>query len=57
MLVLRRIHVRYHLKLRPDQHETALRAHELHAGACPVALTIRGCVDITTELEMEDVEE
>ena len=55
MLVIRRIHVTYHLRLAPDQRQTAERAHEIHAGYCPVARTNRGCVDITTELRMEDI--
>ena len=54
MLVIRRIHVIYHLKLAPDQRQAAERAHEIHVGYCPVARTIGGCVDITTELHMED---
>ena len=55
MLVIRRIHVIYHLKLAPDQRQAAERAHEIHVGYCPVARTIGGCVDITTELQMEDI--
>jgi uncharacterized OsmC-like protein len=55
VLVIRRIHVRYQLKLEPDQRETARRVHGFHADKCPVARTIRGCVAITTELQMEDV--
>jgi uncharacterized OsmC-like protein len=55
VLVIRRIHVRYTLKLDREQRETAERVHDFHADHCPVARTIRGCVDITTELEMEDV--
>ena len=53
MLVIRRIHVRYTLQLADDQHEAAERAHSVHADYCPVARTIRDCVDITTSLEME----
>jgi len=52
-MVIRRIHVRYHLKLDSEQRETAERVHGFHADHCPVARTIRGCVDITTSLEME----
>ena len=55
VLVIRRIHVRYHLKLDSEKRETAERAHEIHADYCPVARTIRGCVDITTSLEMEEL--
>ncbi len=55
MLVIKRIHVTYHLKLEAEHRATAERVHGLHADYCPVAQTIRGCVDITTSLEMEDV--
>ncbi len=56
MLVVRRIHVTYHLRLAPDQHETAERAHAVHANACPMARTVGDCVAITTSLEMTDLE-
>ena len=54
-MVIKRIHVTYHLKLKPEQHETAEKVHGFHADYCPVARTIKGCVDITTELIMEDI--
>jgi len=54
VLVIRRIHVAYQLKVTPDQRETAERVHGFHADFCPVARTIKGCVDITTSLEMID---
>lgn len=57
MLIVRRIHVTYHLRLKPDQRETATRVHGFHADYCPVARTIRDCVDITTSLEMEDLQD
>ena len=55
MLVVRRIHVTYQLRLQAEQHAAAERAHTIHADNCPVYRTIRGCVDITTSLEMEDI--
>ncbi|MFV2044234.1 MAG: OsmC family protein [Anaerolineales bacterium] len=55
ILVVKRIHVKYTLKLDPEKREAAERAHELHARYCPVARTIRNCVDITTSLEMVDL--
>jgi organic hydroperoxide reductase OsmC/OhrA len=55
VMVIRRIHVRYHLKLKPEQREAADRAHGFHQEHCPVARTIGGCVDISTELQMEDL--
>ncbi len=59
MLVIRRIHVRYHLQIEADQEkrETAERVLGFHARYCPVARTIDGCVEITTSLEMEDIAE
>jgi len=53
---VRRIHVRYRLKLDPAMREVAERVHGFHANFCPVARTIGDCVQITTSLDMEDVE-
>ena len=55
VLVIKRIHVTYHLKLIPEQRETAERVLDFHADKCPVARTLKGCVDISTELNMEDL--
>jgi uncharacterized OsmC-like protein len=52
---VRRIHVTYQLRLQREQRAAAERAYSVHADNCPVYRTIRGCVDITTSLEMEDV--
>ena len=53
MLVVRRIHVRYHLRLDPEHRVVAERVHGGHADACPVYRTLGGCVAITTSLTME----
>ena len=55
VLVIKRIHVTYHLKLKPEQRETAEKVLGFHADFCPVARSIKGCIDITTELQMEDI--
>ena len=55
VLIVKRIHVDYHLKLAPENRDAAVRAHELHADSCPVARTLKGCVQITTRLIMEDL--
>ena len=55
VLVVRRIHVTYHLRLAPDKHDAALRAHAVHANSCPMFRSVGGCIDITTELQMEDL--
>ena len=52
--MIKRIHVRYHLRLRPEQREAAERAHGAHQNHCPVARTLRGSVGITTELALEE---
>ncbi len=52
VLVIKRIRVRYRLKdCPPEKRDAAGRAHEAHASRCPVAKTIGGCVEITTELQ------
>lgn len=54
VLVVKRIHVTYHLKLDAANRETAERVHGFHAAYCPVARTIRDCVEISTSLEIEE---
>lgn len=51
--MIKRIHVRYHLMLHPEQREAAERAHGAHQNHCPVARTLRGAVAITTELALQ----
>ena len=55
VLVVRRIHVTYHLRLAPEHRDVAQRVHGFHADSCPVARTIRNCVVITTSLELEEL--
>ena len=55
MLVIRRIHVTYRLKLKPEQQETAQKVHGFHADFCPVARSIKGSIEVTTELTIEDI--
>ena len=55
VLVIKRIHVTYLLKLEPEQRRVAERTHGIHAEFCPVARTLRDCVEISTALEMEDL--
>lgn len=52
VLVIKRVHVTYRLRLGEQQRETAERAHAMHAGYCPVARTIGDCVEISTALEL-----
>lgn len=52
MLVIRRIFVTYQLRVAAEHASTARRVLAFHADHCPVARTLRGCVDISTHLEM-----
>jgi organic hydroperoxide reductase OsmC/OhrA len=57
VLVVRRIRVVYHLRITPEKRDVAMRVHGFHADNCPMARSIRDCVDITTSLELEDANE
>ena len=52
MLVIRRIHVTYHLTAPAEHEDAARRAFEAHPPHCPVYRTVRGCIDVTTELDL-----
>lgn len=53
VLLLRRIHVRYRLRVDPEADREAIeRAHAAHASSCPVARSIGGSVVITTEIDV-----
>lgn len=51
VLVITRIHVAYNLRALPSNREQIERVHDVHAEFCPVARTIKGCVEVTTSLE------
>jgi len=53
VLVIKRIHVRYHLRAPEDARETVERVHGFHADHCPVYRSLCAAIDITTELELE----
>ena len=57
VLVVKRIHVTYHLKAKASKQATARRVLGFHAEHCPVARTMDGCVDITTSLKLEVLED
>jgi len=52
VIVLKRIEVRYRLKVPEDKREVAERVHDVHQRSCPVARSIGDAVDITTRLEL-----
>ena len=55
VLLIKRIHVTYELKIAAENRETAVRVHDFHADYCPVARSIRDSIEITTELTMVDL--
>lgn len=50
VLAIRSIHVKYRLDAGGADPDVVRRAHEVHAGRCPVYRTLIGCIEITTEL-------
>jgi uncharacterized OsmC-like protein len=54
VLVIRRIHVKYHLKAGEEHRETVERVHGFHREKCPVYRSIHTSIDITTEYELLD---
>ncbi len=55
VLVIRRIHVNYQLSV-PDPdavRDTVARVLEMHVDKCPVALSLKGAIEITTDLEFQ----
>jgi uncharacterized OsmC-like protein len=52
VLVLKRIHVRYQLRVDPEVDLAVVeRVHRFHADKCPVARSIGGAIAITTDFE------
>jgi len=50
VLVIKRIHVRYHLQADDKYADVIRRSFELHPPKCPVYRSIAGSIKITTEL-------
>ena len=53
VLVIRRIHVTYHLKAAEEHRETVERVHGFHREKCPVYRSVYPQIDVTTEYELE----
>jgi hypothetical protein len=53
VLVIRRIHVRLHLKAPAADRPTAEHVHGFYQDRCPVYRPLRAAIAITTELEFE----
>ena len=53
VIVIRRIHVTYHLTADESERETIERVHGMHAARCPVYRSLRDSIEITTEYVLE----
>jgi uncharacterized OsmC-like protein len=55
VLVIKRIHVVYRLRLDPGADRAAVeRAFDRHMPKCPVYRSLGGCIEVTTELALEE---
>jgi uncharacterized OsmC-like protein len=55
VLVLRRVHITYRLRLDEDADRAAVdRAYEAHPPRCPVYRSINPQIEVTTDLELDD---
>lgn len=53
VLVIKRIHVVYHLLTSPEQKPLIYQLYEKHASKCPVYRSLTPCITITTELNWQ----
>lgn len=55
--MIKRIHVRHQLRVDPGTDRAVVeRVHGFHAEHCPVARSIGGSIDITTEVEVTELD-
>jgi organic hydroperoxide reductase OsmC/OhrA len=52
VLVIKRITVHYRLAVPEDRRKDAERVHGFHAQFCPVARSLKGSIEVRTELEL-----
>jgi uncharacterized OsmC-like protein len=56
VLVIKRIHVLYHLQTSREDKEKVDRAYAIHAENCPVYRSIHKAIDVTTELDWQELQ-
>jgi uncharacterized OsmC-like protein len=56
VLVIKRIHVTYHLATPAEDRDKVDRAYAIHAENCPVYRSISAAIAITTELDWHVLE-
>ncbi len=52
VLRIDRIEAVYYLRVSEQKRDTIARVHSFHADHCPVARTIRDCVEVVTRFEL-----
>lgn len=57
VLVIKRIKVHYHLRAPEQARATVERVHAMHQRFCPVYRSLAGCIDMTTEVTLEEDQE
>lgn len=55
MLVIKRIHVIYHIAAPADARETIERLHQVHAQHCPVYRSLHKAIEITTDFQLKEL--
>lgn len=55
VLVIRRIHVQYHLSTSSGFKEKVFRAYDVHAAKCPVYRSLTPGIAITTDLDWKEI--
>ena len=53
VLVIRRIHIVYHLRAAAADRETIERVHAVHHSGCPVYRSLYRGIEITSEVHLE----
>ncbi len=54
VLVIRRIHIVYHLTATPGQQETIDRVQRIHHQGCPVYRSLHKGIEITSEVQIKE---
>ncbi len=54
MLMIRRIHVVYHITAPLEVRETIERVHRIHAEHCPVYRSLYKSIEITTDYQLSE---
>lgn len=55
VLVIRRIHVLYHISAPAEARETVKRVHRIHADHCPVYRSLYKAIEISTEYRLKNI--